>query len=84
MPLAERATSNEVRASYYRYNPSLAPAIVAAVLYTIAFLLTFVQWVRYRAWIWAIMVVAAASRLIFRQPCQKKDKEKRNLKEEED
>lgn len=77
MSLTERATSSEVRASYYRYNPSLAPAIVAAVLYTIAFLLSLVQWVRYRAWIWAIMVVAAASKLIFRQPCQKKDKKKK-------
>jgi hypothetical protein len=61
MGLIERAT---VHASYYRYNPSLAPAIVAAVLYTIAFILTLVQWVRYRAWIWGIMVVSAASRFL--------------------
>lgn len=60
MSLIERATQPEMR-SYYRYNPSLAPAVVAAVLYTIAFIGTLVQWVRYRAWIWAIMVVAAAS-----------------------
>ncbi|CAG8918218.1 unnamed protein product [Penicillium salamii] len=59
MGLIERATQPEMR-SYYRYNPSLAPAVVAAVLYTIAFIGTLVQWVRYRAWIWAIMVVAAA------------------------
>jgi hypothetical protein len=62
MGLIERATPSEVHASYYRYNPSLAPAIVAAVLYTIAFILTFVQWVRYRAWVWGIMVVSAASK----------------------
>ncbi|KAJ5805225.1 ZIP metal ion transporter, partial [Penicillium riverlandense] len=47
-------------ASYYRYNPSLAVAIVAAVLYGIAFILTLVQWVRYRAWVWVVMVIASA------------------------
>ncbi|KAJ5925099.1 ZIP metal ion transporter [Penicillium verhagenii] len=52
--------SHEAGASYYRYNPSLPVAIVAAVLYTIAFVLTFIQWIRYKAWVWFIMVVAAA------------------------
>ncbi|KAJ6090484.1 RTA1 like protein-domain-containing protein [Penicillium sp. IBT 16267x] len=47
-------------ASYYRYDPSLAVAIVAATLYSIAFVLTFIQWIRCKAWIWVVMVVAAA------------------------
>ncbi|KAJ5604514.1 RTA1 like protein-domain-containing protein [Penicillium lagena] len=46
--------------SYYRYNPSLAVAIVAAVLYGIAFILTLVQWVRYKSWVWVVMVIASA------------------------
>lgn len=61
MTLDTRA--HEAGASYYRYDPSLAVAIVAAVLYSIAFVLTFIQWIRYKAWIWAIMVVASASKL---------------------
>lgn len=69
MVLIERASPSEVHRSYYRYNPSLAPAIVAAVLYTLAFIGTLVQWVRYRAWIWAIMVVAAASGSTSCQTC---------------
>ncbi|KAJ5784971.1 RTA1 like protein-domain-containing protein [Penicillium pulvis] len=52
--------SHKAGASYYRYDPSLPVAIVAAVLYSIAFILTFIQWIRYKAWIWAIMVVASA------------------------
>ena len=47
--------------SFYRYNPSLAVAIVAAVLYGIAFVLTLIQWVRYRSWVWVVMVIASAS-----------------------
>lgn len=52
--------------SYYRYNPSLAVAIVAAVLYGIAFILTLVQWVRYRSWVWVVMVIASASKCFYR------------------
>ena len=48
--------------SYYRYDPSLVLAIVAAVLYGIAFILTFIQWIRYKAWMWVIMVIASASK----------------------
>ncbi|OOQ88102.1 RTA1 domain protein [Penicillium brasilianum] len=60
MKFEERSTQNTANASFYHYNPSLAVAIVAAVLYGIAFILTFVQWIRYRSWVWAVMVVAAA------------------------
>ncbi|CAI7637645.1 unnamed protein product [Penicillium discolor] len=59
MSLIKRATS-EATTPFYLYNPSLAVAIVAAVLYTLAFLLTTIQWIRYRAWVWSIMVIAAA------------------------
>ncbi|OQD99741.1 hypothetical protein PENVUL_c061G07704 [Penicillium vulpinum] len=64
MSLIERAMHGERRISYYHYNPSLAVAIVAAVLYTIAFLLTAIQWVRYRAWVWSVMVLSAAMEAI--------------------
>ncbi|KAJ5753446.1 ZIP metal ion transporter [Penicillium nucicola] len=57
MSLVSRAREN---LSYYHYNPSLAVSIVAAVLYSIAFILTLVQWIRYKAWVWSVMVVAAA------------------------
>ncbi|KAJ5375734.1 ZIP metal ion transporter [Penicillium concentricum] len=64
MSLIERAMHSERRTSYYHYEPSLPVAIVAAVLYTIAFVLTVIQWIRYRAWIWSIMVISAAMEAI--------------------
>ncbi|CAI7602228.1 unnamed protein product [Penicillium glandicola] len=63
MALIERATNN-TRTSFYGYDPSLAVAVVAAVLYTIAFLLTAIQWIRYRAWVWSVMVLSAAMEAI--------------------
>jgi type IV secretory pathway VirB2 component (pilin) len=65
MTLEKRSPQNTANASFYHYNPSLAVAIVAAVLYGIASILTFVQWIRYRSWVWVIMVVAAASKYKF-------------------
>ncbi|KAJ5113736.1 RTA1 like protein-domain-containing protein, partial [Penicillium angulare] len=52
--------SHEANTSFYQYDPSLAVAIVAAALYGTAFVLTFVQWIRYKSWIWVVMVLAAA------------------------
>jgi RTA1 like protein len=46
---------------YYRYKPSLDAAIVVAVLYTLAFVGTLLQFVRYRSWVWTTMVLAAGS-----------------------
>ena len=46
--------------SFYRYDPSLGAAIIFAALYTLAFCATFIQWIKYRAWVWVIMVVAGA------------------------
>lgn len=46
----------------YNYNPSTSAAIVVAALYSIVFVITFVQWIRYRAWVWVVMVIASASR----------------------
>ncbi|KAJ5808786.1 RTA1 like protein-domain-containing protein [Penicillium riverlandense] len=57
MAVDTRATGDVSR---YDYNPSLALAIVAAVLYSIAFVLTFIQWIRYKAWVWVVMVLASA------------------------
>ncbi|KAJ5215615.1 RTA1 like protein-domain-containing protein [Penicillium cinerascens] len=56
MAMETRAT----RKSLYRYDPSIAVAIVAAVLYGIAFILTFIRWIRYKSWVWVVMVVASA------------------------
>ncbi|KAJ5363551.1 RTA1 like protein-domain-containing protein [Penicillium cataractarum] len=60
MLVEERSIQHTGNGSFYRYNPSLAVAIVAAVLYGIAFILTLVQWIRYKSWVWIVMVVAAA------------------------
>ncbi|KAJ5974491.1 ZIP metal ion transporter [Penicillium waksmanii] len=63
MTLAIRSVQN-TEESHYSYDPSLVVAIVAAVLYGIAFLLTLIQWVRYKSWVWLTMVVAAAMEAI--------------------
>ena len=47
---------------YYKYTPSLEVAIIVAVLYSLAFLGTAVQFLRYRSWVWSTMVLAAASK----------------------
>jgi cation transport ATPase len=65
MSLIGRATDSEMKTSFYAYKPSLAVAIVAAVFYTVAFTLTAIQWIRHRAWVWSIMVLAAASTCAF-------------------
>ncbi|KGO57729.1 RTA-like protein [Penicillium expansum] len=64
MSLISRATHSETTTPFYLYNPSLAVAIVAAVLYTIAFLLTTIQWIWYRAWVWSVMVLSAVMEAI--------------------
>ncbi|KAM0137642.1 hypothetical protein ACHAO1_003961 [Botrytis cinerea] len=46
--------------SHYNYDPSFKAAIAVGVLYSLAFFVTFFQWLRYNAGVWAIMVVAAA------------------------
>ncbi|KAK6614292.1 RTA1 domain containing protein (7-aminocholesterol resistance protein) [Botrytis cinerea] len=46
--------------SHYNYDPSFEAAIAVGVLYSLAFFVTFFQWLRYNAGVWAIMVVAAA------------------------
>ncbi|TGO30273.1 hypothetical protein BPAE_0006g00110 [Botrytis paeoniae] len=45
--------------SHYNYDPSFSAAIVVGILYSLAFFVTFFQWLRYNAGVWAIMVVAA-------------------------
>lgn len=51
-----------VSTSHYNYTPSFEAAVVVAVLYSIAFALTFIQWVKYCAWVWLVMVLGAASK----------------------
>ncbi|KAK9311788.1 RTA1 like protein-domain-containing protein [Lipomyces starkeyi] len=46
--------------SYYEYTPSQTVATVFAALFSAAFSATFIQWIRYRAWVWLVMVVAAS------------------------
>lgn len=48
--------------SHYNYDPSFDAAIVVGVLYSLAFIVTFFQWCKYKAGVWAIMVVASASK----------------------
>ncbi|KIM95606.1 hypothetical protein OIDMADRAFT_133677 [Oidiodendron maius Zn] len=45
--------------SHYNFAPSLPAAIIWASLYSIAFAVTFFQWIKYRAWVWVVMVLAA-------------------------
>lgn len=61
MIFEKRIIHNAAGASYYRYDPSLAAAIAVAAFYSLAFALTLIQWIRHRAWVWVIMVIAAAS-----------------------
>lgn len=49
-----------VQFDHYRYNPSLPAAIVAAALYGIVFVATLVRFIKYKSWVWVIMVVASA------------------------
>lgn len=46
---------------FYRYKPCLDAAIVVAVLYSLAFAGTLLQFLRYRSWVWTVMVVASGS-----------------------
>ena len=48
--------------SHYNFAPSLPAAIIWASLYSIAFAVTFFQWIKYRAWVWVVMVLAAGSK----------------------
>ena len=47
--------------SYYNYTPSFGAAIAAAVLFSLGFLGTAVQLLRYKSWVWIIMLVAVGS-----------------------
>ncbi|KAL5003688.1 RTA1 like protein-domain-containing protein [Aspergillus recurvatus] len=46
--------------SYYQYGPSLGAAAVFAALYSLAFIGTVAQWIRFRPVVWLVMVIAAA------------------------
>ncbi|KAF7949838.1 uncharacterized protein EAE97_003347 [Botrytis byssoidea] len=46
--------------SHYSYDPSFSAAIVVGTFYSLAPFVTFFQWLRYYAGVWAIMVVAVA------------------------
>lgn len=50
-------SSNTELHDYFKYSPSTPAAIVVGALYTIVFIVTFVQWIRYRAWVWLFMVL---------------------------
>ena len=52
---------------YYRYKPSFDAAIVVAILYTLGFLGTILQFLRYRSWVWTVMVLASGSEYHWRQ-----------------
>ncbi|KAL6237722.1 hypothetical protein BDW75DRAFT_72029 [Aspergillus navahoensis] len=46
--------------SYYHYGPSMGAAAVFAALYSLAFIGTVAQWLRFRPVVWLVMVIAAA------------------------
>lgn len=56
--LLDRAAYHNV--SFYHYAPSKDAAIVVAVLYSLAFVGTLLQFMRYRSWVWTVMLLAAA------------------------
>jgi hypothetical protein len=43
---------------YWRYDPSTAAAAVGALLYLATSIISIVQYIRYRAWVWLVFVVA--------------------------
>lgn len=43
---------------FYSYAPSVPAAIIFAVLYCIDFVLMICQIIRYRSWVWTVMLVA--------------------------
>jgi hypothetical protein len=47
--------------SNYDYKPSFAAAGVFAVLFTLSMIGTFIQLVRYRAWVWIVMFIGSLS-----------------------
>lgn len=47
--------------SWYDYKPSEAAAIIFAVIYVIATIVSIYQTIRSRAWIWIVMVFASLS-----------------------
>ncbi|KKK16093.1 hypothetical protein P175DRAFT_0426608 [Aspergillus ochraceoroseus IBT 24754] len=58
------AESQDELALFYHYNPSLIAAAIFAALYGIAFVLTVVQWVRFRPRVWLVMVAAAGMEVV--------------------
>ncbi|KAL4920930.1 RTA1 like protein-domain-containing protein [Aspergillus aurantiobrunneus] len=46
--------------SYYHYSPSLGAASAFAALYSLTFIGTAVQWLRFRPLVWLVMLIAAA------------------------
>jgi hypothetical protein len=52
-----------MQVSFYHYDPSLAAAAIFAALYGVYFFWTTYLWLKHRAWVCLIMVVASASTL---------------------
>jgi hypothetical protein len=48
--------------SYYAYQPSEPAAAVACAVFGIGALISFYQTIRYKAWIWLVMVLAVSSK----------------------
>ncbi|QKX62190.1 uncharacterized protein TRUGW13939_09349 [Talaromyces rugulosus] len=49
-----------MKVSFYDYDPSLAAAAIFAALYGVCFIWTTYLWLKHRAWVCLIMVVASA------------------------
>ncbi|TAQ90322.1 hypothetical protein B7494_g1394 [Chlorociboria aeruginascens] len=57
--MSTATTTTTHQKSKYNYEPSFEAAVIFAMLYTVVFVTSAFQCLRYRAWVWIIMVVAA-------------------------
>jgi hypothetical protein len=46
---------------FYKYTPSLGAAIAVGVIYSLAFIATIVQFIRFKSWVWTTLVLASGS-----------------------
>jgi len=44
---------------FYRYTPTLGAAIAVGVIYSLAFIATIVQFIRFKSWVWTVMLLAS-------------------------
>jgi len=50
-------SSSDSQYGYWHYDPSHTAAVVGTILYLITTVVTFVQWIKYRAWVWVVVLL---------------------------